>query len=140
LAVRAEGCVSQPNQQSAFLQDRSEFYVGAALAAFRQQAWDKLLAAMELMKARAALRNRLVGAAPDVSEADLLAVFAEVSTKLHKATSDEDAAVLERERRRLWDRRDYSPARPVQRCRSTLRRRPSPVPWRHRRRCGCRPK
>jgi hypothetical protein len=97
--------VSQPNQQGAFLEDRTEFYIGAALAAFRLQAWDRLLAAMELMKARAALRNRLVAAVPDVSEADLLAAFAEVSAKLDKAARDKDAAAaLEGERRRLWDR------------------------------------
>jgi hypothetical protein len=99
--------VSQPNQQGAFLQDRTEFYVGAAFAAFRLQAWDKLIAAMELVKARAALRNRLVAAVPHVSEADLLAAFAEVSAKLDKATQDKHAAealALRRERRRLWDR------------------------------------
>jgi hypothetical protein len=52
--------VSSPYQQSAFLATRAEIYELVAAAAYRTARIDLLLDVMELLKARSALRSRLV--------------------------------------------------------------------------------
>ncbi len=61
--------VADPYQRGAFLASRTLFYEMAVLACFRLQRWDELLATAELVKARAALLDRLAPARPDADPA-----------------------------------------------------------------------
>lgn len=91
--------VSSPYQQSAFLATRAEIYEYAAAAAYKTKRFDLLLAVTELLKARAALRSRLVPKI-DAGTSDVEAQFREVNEALAKAAPNSTAAVSLKERRR----------------------------------------
>ena len=93
--------VSDPFQQASFLAQRTEFYVLASLSALKLERWDDLLTAMDLFKARSALRNRLA-TAPD-ADADSLALELAGATQALAAAPAEKRPALVTHRRALWD-------------------------------------
>jgi hypothetical protein len=92
--------VSDPYQQGAFLADRTLFYEMAAFTAFKQGDWDGLLSAMELIKSRAALLNRLAPP-PQADDADLSARLDAATDALATAPRDSAAFRAASEQRRL---------------------------------------
>ncbi len=97
LVEARRGQVADPYQRGAFLASRTLFYEMAVLACYRLKRWDELLATTELIKARAALLDRL---APARSEAELLARLGAVNAQLASSASgsSERAAALEQRR------------------------------------------
>ncbi|MDQ6620680.1 MAG: CHAT domain-containing protein [Pseudomonadota bacterium] len=91
--------VSSPYQQSAFLATRAEIYEFAAAAAYKTKRYDLLLAVTELLKARAALRSRLVPKL-DTDASDVEAQFREVNDSLVGAAQNSAEAEKLKERRR----------------------------------------
>jgi hypothetical protein len=96
--------INSPYRQSARLSHVAEFYRWAAFAAFKLGRWDNMLEAIELIKARSALRSRLIestAAAPEtLSTAELTDAFNQASVALDKDPKDAD---LVARRRHLWD-------------------------------------
>ena len=92
--------ISDPYQQGAFLADRTVFYVMLIISAFRLGRWDDVLSGMELLKARAALRNRL-SPPPATGATDIAARLAAANEALAKAPKDSDAWRAANEQRRL---------------------------------------
>jgi hypothetical protein len=92
--------VNTPFQQSAFLTGRAMFYGMGAFAARKLQRWDALLGFMELVKARAALRNNLAPGGSGLNEQKLSEEFESVSRELDDAApgSNEAEAIAERRR------------------------------------------
>ena len=91
--------VSSPYQQSAFLATRAEIYEYAAAAAYKTKRFDLLLAVTELLKARAALRSRLL---PKVGTGmnDVEAQFQAVNEALAKAAPNSTETANLKEHRR----------------------------------------
>ncbi len=92
--------ISDPLQQAAFLSQRTAFYELAAFSAFKLQRWDDLLTAMDLFKARSAIRNRLAPA-PDADTATLSSRLQAATQALATAPPDRQA-VLAADRQALW--------------------------------------
>ncbi len=93
--------VNNDFRQTAVLSYVADFYKWAALGAFKLQKWDNMLAAIDLIKARTAIRNRLLPDSPDASQSDILRAFEEAS---NAGASDAAARKqLDEKRRRLWD-------------------------------------
>ena len=92
--------VADPYQQGAFLSSRTLFYEMAVLACFRMKRWDGLLAAMELMKARAALLGRMA-AAHAGADAGLLARLDAANAQLATSPPASEARLAAAEQRRL---------------------------------------
>ncbi|MEO6994824.1 MAG: CHAT domain-containing protein, partial [Lacunisphaera sp.] len=96
--------VGSPYRQSAVLGSFAEFYQRAALFAFKLQRWDAMLEAIELIKARSAVRTRLAESQGPVatgeSEASLMEQFTAAGRAL--AANPADGEVQAR-RRFLWD-------------------------------------
>ena len=91
--------VNSPYQQSTFLATRAEIYELAAVGAYRTKRWDVLLATTELLKARAALRSRLVPAL-DADANGIEAAFRQANEALASATRGSAEERELRERRR----------------------------------------
>lgn len=92
--------VTDPYQQGAFLSERTFFYEMVVFASFRLKNWDSLLSAMDLIKARAALINRL-SPPPMITNAELLARLEAANTALATAPEGSDARLAATEQRRL---------------------------------------
>ena len=92
--------ISDPFQQAAFLSQRTAFYELAAFSAFKLQRWDDLLTAMDLFKARSAIRNRLAPA-PNADTAALSARLQAATQALAAAAPDRQPA-LTAARQALW--------------------------------------
>lgn len=98
-------------RQAALLSYVADFYKWAALGAFKLQKWDSMLAAMDLIKARSAVRNCLTPRENGQAESEAARQFKQISDEL--ATADESRKKeLEEERRRLWDLRSLSETLP----------------------------
>jgi CHAT domain-containing protein len=100
--------VNSPYRQSAILSSVTQFYTHGAFAACKLSRWDDMLETIELIKARSAIRSRLIPDLPEFSESDLLREFEQVSSALAKFTTkqmsdNEEFAELTDRRRRLWD-------------------------------------
>jgi hypothetical protein len=100
--------VNSPFRQSAILSSVAQFYTHGAFAAFKLSRWDDMLETIELIKARSAIRSRLVPDLPEFSESDLLREFEEAGAALteltrKQANNKEKIAELMDRRRRLWD-------------------------------------
>lgn len=91
--------VSSPYQQSAFLATRAEIYEYAAAAAYKTKRFDLLLAVTELLKARAALRSRVLPQI-DTGISDVEAQFQAVNEALSKAGPNSTETANLKERRR----------------------------------------
>ncbi|MGC2660070.1 MAG: CHAT domain-containing protein, partial [Bryobacteraceae bacterium] len=87
-------------RQSALLSYVSDFYTWAAFSAFKLKRWDNMLEAIDLIKARSAIRSRLMPEAPDQLESKLDSEFDAVNAALKLVPSD---ATLRTKRRQLWD-------------------------------------
>ena len=92
--------VANEFRQTAALSEVADFYVWSALAALKLNKWDNMLAAIDLIKARSAVRNRLVEQTNAVAESQLESEFEELSNQI--AANGSDPALRER-RRQLWD-------------------------------------
>jgi CHAT domain len=92
--------VTDPYQQGAFLSERTFFYEMAVFASFRLENWDSLLSAMDLIKARAALLNRL-SPPPTITNAELLARLETANAALATAAEGSEARLAATEQRRL---------------------------------------
>lgn len=96
--------VSSPYQTSSFMANRADFYWKGVFAAFKLEQWDNLLKRMELVKARSALRSRLVPEMPELDASDLMHEFRETSAALHRLNqASPEAQELAMRRRHLWD-------------------------------------
>jgi CHAT domain-containing protein len=97
--------VNSPFRQSAVLGSVADFYKHGAFAAYKLQHWDDMLEAIELIKARSAIRSRLIPDPPELSRSDLAREFERTSAELRRRQPDGDAdlAELADRRRRLWD-------------------------------------
>jgi len=93
--------ISDPAAQAAFLRQRIAFYELAAFAAFKLDRPDDLLAATDLFKARAVLRNRL---APE-PDAGVRALAARLDTATRDLAAAPPAArpALADRRQAIWD-------------------------------------
>jgi CHAT domain-containing protein len=89
--------VNNEFRQSALLGYVADFYTWTALAAFKLQNWDAMLATIDLIKARSAVRSRLVPDPPELFESKTAREFEELSDS--GATSEEQ----KERRRQLWD-------------------------------------
>jgi len=97
--------VNSPYRQSAILNSVAVFYRLGAFAAFKLQDWDSMLETVELIKARSAIRSRLIPDPPQFSESELAQEFQTASAMLQSERSrggDRVAEMVDR-RRRLWD-------------------------------------
>jgi hypothetical protein len=92
--------IGDPLQQGAFLTGRTFFYEMCVHAAFRLQRWDDLLAAMELIKARKTLLNRLVPP-PTLTDVEIDARLAEVAKLQNETAKGSDAWLAASAQRRL---------------------------------------
>lgn len=97
--------VNSPYRQSTILSAVVEFYKLGAFAAFKLQDWDNMIEAIELVKARSAIRSRLIPDPPEFSESELAREFEITSAILQnkRAEGSNDLAELIDRRRRLWD-------------------------------------
>jgi CHAT domain-containing protein len=92
--------VSSDYRQSALLSSVSCFYTWAAFAAFKLERWDNMLEAIDLIKARSAIRNRLTPEVPQDAESKVGAEFEQVNAAFDKDPKNEE---LKLKRRQLWD-------------------------------------
>ena len=92
--------VNSEYRQSALLSYVSEFYTWAAFSAFKLKRWDNMLEAIDLIKARSAIRSRLVAEAPERLNSDLLHEFEAVNAGLEREPNNEN---LKTRRRQIWD-------------------------------------
>ncbi|HZQ52715.1 MAG TPA: CHAT domain-containing protein [Bryobacteraceae bacterium] len=89
-------------RQAALLSYVVDFYKWAALGAFKAKKWDSMLAAIDLIKARSAIRTYLTPRQDGSVNSDIARQFREVSDEL--AAADEPAKKqLEDKRRQLWE-------------------------------------
>gem|GEM_PF-1247669 len=97
--------VNSPYRQSTILGSVAEFYKLGAFAAYKLQDWDNMIEAIELIKARSAIRGRLIPDPPEFSESELAREFDITSATLQskRAEAGNDLAELSDRRRRLWD-------------------------------------
>ncbi len=86
-------------RQSAMLGYVADFYKWAAFCAFKLQKWDDMLQAIDLIKARSAIRSRLLPDPPESLESDTAREFDELSVNKSAASTDD----AEEKRRQLWD-------------------------------------
>jgi CHAT domain-containing protein len=93
-------CVSSEYRQSALLSYVAFFYTYAAFSAFKLQRWDNMLEAIDLIKARSAIRNRLMPDAPQNLNSNLQQEFEALDAALGTDPKNED---LKTRRRQLWD-------------------------------------
>lgn len=87
-------------RQSALLSYVSGFYTWAAFSAFKLQRWDNMLEAIDLIKARSAIRSRLIPDPPEGLDSSLQKQFEQLSAALEKTPQNEE---LKTGRRQLWD-------------------------------------
>jgi len=92
--------INDPVQQGAYLAERTRFYEMAAFSAFKLEKWDNLVAVMDLVRARSALRNRLAPP-PDGDVAALAAQVADM-TRAIEAAPEADKPALRDRRQILW--------------------------------------
>jgi CHAT domain-containing protein len=92
--------VNSEYRQSALLSYVSEFYKWAVFSAFKLKRWDNMLEAIDLIKARSAIRSRLIPDAPERLNSDLLREFDAVSAGLEREPKNEN---FKTRRRQLWD-------------------------------------
>jgi len=92
--------VNSDYRQSALLSYVSNFYTWAAFAAFKLERWDNMLEAIDLIKARSAIRNRLIPEASRSANSDVGAEFEQVNAAFDKDPKNE---ALREKRRQLWD-------------------------------------
>ncbi len=90
--------VASEYRQAALLSFVADFYTWAAFSAFQLQRWDDMLEAIDLIKARSAIRSRLIPDRP--ADSELLREFDEVDQALARQPADEN---LRNRRRELWD-------------------------------------
>jgi tetratricopeptide (TPR) repeat protein len=95
--------VHSPYRQSAILRWLVDFYRYAAFAAFKLGQWDDMIETIELVKARSAIRSRLIPDPPRFSESELACEFRLASHALGEAHENHSAPELADRRRRLWD-------------------------------------
>ena len=95
--------VNSPEQQSAFLDWRIDFYRMGVWAAWKLKHWDQLLERMELVKARSLVRSRLLPETPDLDAGKLRQEFGEVCDQIQAHPAEEQLASLATRRRQLWD-------------------------------------
>lgn len=91
--------VNSEYRQAALLSYVADFYTWAAFSAFKLERWDNMLEAIDLIKARSAIRSRLLPDAPEVNSR-LLREFDEVDAALGREPDNE---TLRKRRRQLWD-------------------------------------
>jgi CHAT domain-containing protein len=87
-------------RQSALLSGVAEFYTWAAFAAFKLERWDNMLEAIDLIKAHAVIRNRLIPETSQDADSEAAQEFGRVDAALSKDPGNEE---LKRKRRELWD-------------------------------------
>jgi CHAT domain-containing protein len=92
--------VNSEYRQSALLSYVAEFYTWAAFSAFKLKRWDNMLEAIDLIKARAAIRSRLLPDAPERLNANLLREFDEAGAAAVREPANE---ALKAKRRQIWD-------------------------------------
>jgi CHAT domain-containing protein len=92
--------INDPLQQGAYLAERTRFYEMAAFSAFKLEKWDNLVAVMDLVRARSALRNRLAPP-PDDDVAGLAARVAETTRAIEAAPAAAKPALRD-SRQILW--------------------------------------
>lgn len=97
--------VNSPYRQSTVLNAVVEFYKLGAFAAYKLQDWDNMIEAIELVKARSAIRGRLVPDPPEFTESELAREFEITSATLQskRLEGSNDLTELIDRRRRLWD-------------------------------------
>jgi CHAT domain-containing protein len=91
--------VTSDYRQAALLSYVADFYTWAAFSAFKLERWDNMLEAIDLIKARSAVRGSLVPDTP-LADSDLLREFDEVDQALERDPANE---TLQNRRRQLWD-------------------------------------
>ncbi len=92
--------VNSDYRQTSLLSYVASFYTWAAFSAFKLQRWDNMLEAIDLIKARSAIRNRLMPDSPQHLSDDLQKEFEQVSAALDADPQNEE---LKTKRRQLWD-------------------------------------
>ncbi|HWF47007.1 MAG TPA: CHAT domain-containing protein [Bryobacteraceae bacterium] len=92
--------VNSQFRQSALLSYVAEFYTWAAFSAFKLKRWDNMLEAIDLIKARSAIRSRLIPDAPERLNSKLQSEFESVNAALQREPGNES---LKNRRRQLWD-------------------------------------
>jgi len=88
--------VSSDYRQSALLSSVSYFYTWAAFAAFKLERWDNMLEAIDLIKARSAIRNRLTPEVPQDAESEVGAEFEQVNAAFDKDPKNEELKLKRR--------------------------------------------
>ena len=89
-------------RQAALLSYVADFYKAAALGAFKSAKWDNMLAAIDLIKARSAVRNAILSRDTELTDSDIARRFEQISDDLISSVGSKKRE-LEEERRRLWD-------------------------------------
>jgi hypothetical protein len=95
--------VNSPEQQSAFLDWRIDFYRMGVWAAWKLKHWDQLLERIELVKARSIVRSRLLPETPDLDAGKLRQEFRQVCDQIQDHPAEEQLASLATRRRQIWD-------------------------------------
>jgi CHAT domain-containing protein len=95
--------VNSPEQQSAFLSWRVDFYRMGVWAAWKLKHWAQLLERIELVKARSLVRSRLLPETPDLDVDKLRQEFREVCDQMQDQPAGEQLASLATRRRQIWD-------------------------------------
>lgn len=89
-------------RQTALLSYVADFYKWAALAAFKAKRWDSMLAAIDLIKARSAVRTCLTPHQDGGLDSDVARRFKEISDELAVEGGPAKKQLAEK-RRQLWD-------------------------------------
>lgn len=92
--------VNSEYRQSALLSWVADFYTWAAFSAFKLARWDNMLDVIDLIKARSAIRSRLMPADPQKLNAALREEFEQVNAGLEREPGNQ---ALRTRRRQLWD-------------------------------------
>jgi hypothetical protein len=92
--------VNSEFRQSALLSYVAEFYTWAAFSAFKLNRWDNMLEAIDLIKARSAVRSRLIPDAPERLNSKLQSEFDLLNAALKRQPGN---GSLKSRRRQLWD-------------------------------------
>jgi hypothetical protein len=92
--------VNSEYRQSALLSWVADFYTWAAFSAFKLGRWDDMLEVIDLIKARSAIRSRLMPDDPQKLNVALRQEFEQVNARLEREPDNE---ALRTRRRQLWD-------------------------------------
>jgi hypothetical protein len=95
--------VNAPEQQSAFLNWRIDFYRMGVWAAWKLENWGQLLERIELVKARSLVRSRLLPETFDLDADKLRQEFRAVCDQIQDHPTEEQLASLATRRRQIWD-------------------------------------